>query len=124
MNKVLRATYKIIHWAKSFCLRTVYEVVVDSTSCGIIHITESGITNIGINSAPHVPVHWWTSLPAVYADTVPVTNTNTHKLLWSTHNGSCGGSICASVSVKSVFHVLCYVFCSFLVTQFLGLPYS
>jgi len=36
----------------------VFEVVVDPISCEIIHIKESRTTNIGINSAPHVPVHW------------------------------------------------------------------
>jgi hypothetical protein len=70
MDKVLRATYKIINWAQLFCLRTVCEVVVDPRSYGIIHITEPGTTNIGINSTPHVPVHWWTLLSAVCANTV------------------------------------------------------
>jgi hypothetical protein len=100
----------------------VYEVVVNPRSCGIIHVKESGTTNIGINSAPHV-----SSIDGLcyllFMLIVSVTNAK-HTQTFVVHSQRILRGFYLRQYFRKEFRVFYYVVFSFLVTQFPCLPCS
>ena len=120
MDKILTATCKTMYLARSVCLRTVYEPMVQPRSCGIIHITKSGTTNMGIKFAPHFPLHCRPLLPADCTNTMPLqTQTHTNTNFRGPPIAESGDFFLLQCFRKDyVPRFLLCSFCSFLVTQF------